>query len=161
MISTKRLDPCKPVLVRMHSECMTGDVFGSLRCDCGEQLAKALAMIRKDGNGAVIYLRQEGRGIGLFEKIRSYRLQEQGYDTVEANVLLGHRPDARTYGKAVRALSDLGVRRIRLLTNNPSKVSEIARLGITVLERVPLIIAANAHNKGYLAVKRDKFKHIF
>jgi GTP cyclohydrolase II len=161
VLSTEKLDTSRPVLVRIHSECMTGDTFGSLRCDCGEQLSKSLEQIRKSGNGALIYLRQEGRGIGLFEKIKSYQLQDKGYDTFEANLLLGHRPDERTYEKAKVALNDLGIKQIRLLTNNPSKVSEIAKLGIEVTERVPLIIKSNKYNQDYFAAKRDKFKHFF
>jgi len=160
-LCTETLDVSAPVLVRIHSECMTGDTFGSLQCDCGEQLEKSLEEINKSGNGILIYLRQEGRGIGLFEKIKSYQLQDKGYDTFEANLLLGHRPDERTYEKAKIALVDLGVKRIRLLTNNPSKVSEIAKLGIEVVERVPLIVTSNKYNKKYFASKRDKFKHFF
>jgi len=150
-----------PALVRIHSECMTGDTFGSLQCDCGEQLEHSLEQISKRGNGILIYLRQEGRGIGLFEKIKSYELQNKGYDTFEANLLLGHRPDERTYEKAKVALIDLGIKSIRLLTNNPSKVSEIAKFGIKVVERVPLVISSNKYNKQYLVSKRDKFKHFF
>ena len=160
-LCTETLDVSAPVLVRIHSECMTGDTFGSLQCDCGEQLEKSLEEINKSGNGILIYLRQEGRGIGLFEKIKSYQLQDKGYDTFEANLLLGHRPDERTYEKAKTALVDLGVKRIRLLTNNPSKVSEIAKLGIEVVERVPLIVTSNKYNKKYFASRRDKFKHFF
>ncbi len=158
---TEKLDTSTPTLVRIHSECMTGDTFSSLQCDCGEQLEQSLEQISKSGNGVLIYLRQEGRGIGLFEKIKSYQLQDKGYDTFEANLLLGHRPDERTYEKAKNALIDLGVKRIRLLTNNPSKVSEIAKLGIDVVERVPLIVTSNKYNKKYFATKRDKFKHFF
>ncbi|MBA3789378.1 GTP cyclohydrolase II [Patescibacteria group bacterium] len=160
-LCTEKLDTSVPVLVRIHSECMTGDTFGSLQCDCGEQLEQSLEQISKSGNSVLIYLRQEGRGIGLFEKIKSYQLQDKGYDTFEANLLLGHRPDERTYEKAKISLTDLGVKRIRLLTNNPSKVSEIAKLGIEVVERVPLIVTSNKYNKKYFASKRDKFKHFF
>lgn len=160
-LCTEKLDTSAPVLVRIHSECMTGDTFGSLQCDCGEQLDQSLEQINKSENGVLIYLRQEGRGIGLFEKIKSYQLQDKGYDTFEANLLLGHRPDERTYEKAKIALADLGVKRVRLLTNNPSKVSEIAKLGIEVVERVPLIVTSNKYNKKYFASKRDKFKHFF
>lgn len=158
---TEKLDTSIPVLVRVHSECMTGDTFGSFKCDCGEQLEQALKQINKSGNGVLVYLRQEGRGIGLFEKIKSYQLQEKGYDTYEANLLLGHRPDERTYEKAKVALFDLEVKYIRLLTNNPSKVSEIAKLGIEVVGRVPLIIKSNKHNKKYFISKQEKFKHFF
>jgi GTP cyclohydrolase II len=158
---TEKLDKTKPALVRIHSECMTGDTFGSLKCDCGPQLEQSLRLIKRDGNGALIYLRQEGRGIGLFEKIKSYKLQDKGYDTFEANLLLGHRPDLRTYEMAKMALGDLGIKSIRLLTNNPAKISEISKLGIKVTERVPLIIPANKFNQRYFATKRDKFKHFF
>lgn len=161
VLFSEKLDTHTPVLTRIHSECMTGDTFGSLKCDCGEQLEKSLEEINKDGNGVLVYLRQEGRGIGLFEKMRSYRLQSKGYDTFEANLLLGHNPDERTYEKAKVALADLSINRIRLLTNNPSKVSEIAKLGIEVTERVSLIIPPNCHNKKYFASKKDKFKHFF
>lgn len=161
VLRTPEFDPTKPVMVRVHSECMTGDTFGSLQCDCADQLHKSLELINASSNGVLIYLRQEGRGIGLFEKIRSYELQRKGYDTFEANVMLGHRPDERTYEWAKTALSDLGVQSIRLLTNNPSKVSEIAKLGVTVVERVPLIAEANQFNKKYFDAKRDKFKHFF
>lgn len=161
VLRTPEFDPTKPVMVRVHSECMTGDTFGSLQCDCADQLHKSLELINASSNGALVYLRQEGRGIGLFEKIRSYELQRKGYDTFEANVILGHRPDERTYEWAKTALNDLGVERIRLLTNNPSKVSEIAKLGITVVERVPLIAETNQFNKKYFDAKRDKFKHFF
>lgn len=148
------------VLVRVHSECMTGDVFCSLNCDCGKQLDKSLQLINKEG-GVFIYLRQEGRGIGLFEKIKAYQLQLEGHDTFEANVLLGHQPDQRTYEMVKTALTDLSVQHIRLLTNNPSKVSEIAKFGIEVAERVPLIVKSNKHNLKYLDTKKDKFKHFF
>ncbi|EKD46396.1 MAG: 3,4-dihydroxy-2-butanone 4-phosphate synthase/GTP cyclohydrolase II [uncultured bacterium] len=161
VLYTEKIDSSAPVLVRIHSECMTGDTFHSLQCDCGEQLENALKKINESGNGVLIYLRQEGRGIGLFEKIKSYQLQNKGYDTFEANLMLGHRPDERTYEKAKMALADLKVRNIKLLTNNPSKVSEIAKLGIKVVERVPLIMKSNKHNKKYFASKRDKFKHFF
>lgn len=160
VLHTEHLNASVPVLVRMHSECMTGDTFHSLQCDCGEQLEQSLIQINKSGNGVLIYLRQEGRGIGLFEKIKSYALQQKGYDTFEANVLLGHHPDSRTYEKARMVLDDLGITRIRLLTNNPAKVSEIEKLGITVVERIPLIIPPNAHNARYLASKREKFNHL-
>lgn len=161
VLYTEKLDTSAPVLVRIHSECMTGDTFCSLQCDCRDQLELSLERIGRDGNGILIYLRQEGRGIGLYEKIKSYALQGKGYDTFEANLLLGHRPDERTYEKAKMALDDLGVNRIRLLTNNPSKVSEIAKLGIEVVERVSVIIASNKYNKRYFESKKDKFKHFF
>jgi GTP cyclohydrolase II len=159
VLYSEQLNPSDTVLVRVHSECFTGDTLESLMCDCREQLHRALELIHQDGNGVLIHLRQEGRGIGLFEKIRSYQLQQKGIDTYEANVMLGHLPDERTYEWAKIALTDLQVSRIRLLTNNPAKVSEIEKLGITVLERVPLVIAANQFDQEYLATKRDKFKH--
>lgn len=161
VLYTEKINPSVPVLVRIHSECLTGDTFGSRQCDCGEQLERALIQINKSGNGALIYLRQEGRGIGLFEKIKSYQLQAKGYDTFEANILLGHRPDERTYENAKIALNDLGVKSINLLTNNPSKVSEIAKLGINVVNRIPLIMESNKYNKKYFSSKQDKFKHFF
>ncbi len=161
VLRTEQFDPKKPVLARIHSECFTGDTLGSLMCDCGEQLNKSLEIINDSKNGALIYLRQEGRGIGLFEKIRTYQLQQKGFDTFEANVILGHKPDERSYEWAKVALTDLGVTQMKLLTNNPSKVSEIAKLGIKVIERVPLIIEANIYNQKYFDVKRDKFKHFF
>jgi 3,4-dihydroxy 2-butanone 4-phosphate synthase / GTP cyclohydrolase II len=148
----------RPALVRVHSECMTGDVFGSLHCDCGQQLAESLSRIGKEG-GVVIYLRQEGRGIGLFEKIKSYRLQAQGIDTFEANVRLGHHPDSRSYGKIKTILDDLQIDHVRLLTNNPCKIAELARAGVQV-ERVPLISKPNRHNRAYLKTKREKFFHL-
>lgn len=161
VLYTEGLDAAKPVLTRVHSECLTGDTLGSLQCDCGEQLARSLETIHESGNGVLIYLRQEGRGIGLFEKIQSYQLQHKGFDTFEANVMLGHRPDERTYEWAKIALDDLGVSKIQLLTNNPSKVSEVAKLGITVSERIPLVMSANEFNQKYFDAKRDKFKHFF
>lgn len=153
------LNTANPVYVRIHSECMTGDTFRSLQCDCGDQLEHALTQIAGQGNGILIYLRQEGRGIGLFEKIKSYALQQKGYDTFDANLLLGHHPDPRTYETAKHVLDDFGVTRVHLLTNNPSKVSEIEKLGIEVVERIPLIISPNEHNERYLATKRDRFNH--
>lgn len=157
---TDELNTNLPVLVRVHSECMTGELVGSLQCDCGQQLLKSLQLIKKEA-GVLIYLRQEGRGIGLFEKIKAYHLQSKGYDTFEANTLLGHRPDARTYEMVKVALEDLNVQCIRLLTNNPSKVSEVAKLGIQVIERVPLIVKPNKYNKFYFETKERKFKHSF
>jgi GTP cyclohydrolase II len=161
VIYTETLNPNDTPLVRIHSECMTGDLFGSLRCDCGDQLEASLNLISKSGNGVLVYLRQEGRGIGLFEKVRSYQLQHQGYDTFEANVLLGHGPDQRTYEHAQTALQDLNITTINLLTNNPSKVSEVAKLGIKVANRIPLVMKTNIHNEKYFEAKRDKFKHFF
>lgn len=160
-LKTKNLDPLKPVLVRIQSECMTGEVFHSYRCDCGEQKDKAMEIIADHGNGVLIYLRQEGRGIGLHEKIKTYLLQDEGYDTHEANILLGHKPDYREYNWAKKILDHLCIKEIKLLTNNPSKVSEISRLGVRVVERVPLVVESNSYNRKYFETKRQKFKHFF
>ncbi|USI74301.1 GTP cyclohydrolase II [Sphingomonas morindae] len=149
-----------PPLVRLHSECLTGDVFGSLKCDCGPQLDAALARIAAQGWGVLLYLRQEGRGIGLVNKLRAYALQDQGFDTVDANVRLGFAIDARDFGVAARMLELLGQRRIRLLTNNPAKVAGLSAAGITVEERVAHAMAPNPHNHGYLATKRDRTGHM-
>jgi len=154
-------EPGVTTLVRIHSECMTGDVFGSLRCDCGEQLHEALERIERAGRGIVLYLRQEGRGIGLGAKIQAYALQEQGRDTVEANLELGFPADARDYWAAAQMLRDLGVERIALMTNNPDKVSELAEYGIETVERVPLEVAASSpFSRRYLETKRDKLGHL-
>lgn len=147
-------------LVRIHSECLTGDALGGLNCDCGKQLSHALKKIGKEG-GVLIYLRQEGRGIGLFEKIKTYAYQKKGYDTFEANVILGHRPDERTYEMAKIVLDDLNVRKIKILTNNPIKISELAKLGIEIDERIPLISRSNRHNRRYFDAKKNKFNHGF
>lgn len=147
-------------LVRLHSECLTGDVFGSQRCDCGRQLRGAMARIAAEGRGIVLYLRQEGRGIGLAHKIHAYALQERGLDTVEANRRLGFEPDLRDYYVGAQMLRDLGVERVRLLTNNPRKVEGLRKYGIEVVERLPLIAPATAHNRRYLRAKRDKLGHL-
>jgi 3,4-dihydroxy 2-butanone 4-phosphate synthase / GTP cyclohydrolase II len=147
------------VLVRVHSECLTGDVFHSLRCDCGEQLEQALAQIETEGLGVLLYMAQEGRGIGLLNKLRAYELQEQGLDTVEANVELGFPADARDYGIGNQILADLGLTTIRILTNNPKKLTGIDGFGLTVVEQVPIEIAPHDENRGYLATKRTKLGH--
>ena len=150
----------EPPLVRVHSECFTGDVLGSERCDCGPQLHAAMEMIENAGRGAVIYMRQEGRGIGLANKLHAYKKQEQGMDTVEANVALGFAPDLRDYGEGAQILADLGLRKVRLLTNNPCKVKGLDGYGIEIAERVPIVIPANAHDRRYLETKREKMGHI-
>jgi len=149
----------EPVLVRVHSECLTGDVFGSLRCDCGRQLEKAMQIIDKEKKGVVLYMRQEGRGIGLEGKIRAYDLQDKGMDTVEANEYLGYKPDMRDYGIGAQILADLGLKNIRLLTNNPRKIVGMQGHGLKVVERVPLEIKPNALNIGYLKTKKEKLGH--
>lgn len=153
--------PEDDVLVRVHSECLTGDAFHSLKCDCGEQLASALMAIEAEGRGVLLYLRQEGRGIGLINKIKAYRLQEQGMDTEEANLALGFPSDMRDYGIGAQILSDLGIRRLRLMTNNPKKLVGIRGHGIDVVERVPLVMQPNAINQRYFDTKEEKMGHMF
>jgi 3,4-dihydroxy 2-butanone 4-phosphate synthase/GTP cyclohydrolase II len=148
-----------PVLVRMHSQCLTGDVFGSKRCECGEQLEVAMSMIAKEGRGVVVYMRQEGRGIGFHNKLRAYALQDKGMDTVEANEALGFPADRRDYGIGMQILLDLGLTSIRLLTNNPAKRAGLEGYGLQLVERVPIIIEANEHNIRYLETKRTKMGH--
>jgi 3,4-dihydroxy 2-butanone 4-phosphate synthase/GTP cyclohydrolase II len=149
----------EPVLVRVHSECLTGDVFGSQRCDCQAQLRKAMAMIADAGRGVLVYLRQEGRGIGLMDKLRAYALQDRGLDTVEANLSLGLPVDKRDYGIGTQILSDIGVRRMVVLTNNPRKYYGLSGFGLEVTDQIPLVIPANAHNERYLRVKQEKLGH--
>jgi 3,4-dihydroxy 2-butanone 4-phosphate synthase/GTP cyclohydrolase II len=150
----------EPVLVRVHSECLTGDIFGSKRCDCGEQLIAAMSMVEKAGNGVVLYMRQEGRGIGLVNKLLAYHLQEQGKDTVEANEALGFKADLRDYGTGAQILKDLGVKKIKLLTNNPKKVIGLKGYDLEIVERIPLEIPPNPVNEKYLKTKRDRLGHL-
>lgn len=149
-----------PTLVRVHSECLTGDVFGSMRCDCGQQLHRAMQMVEKEGSGIVLYMRQEGRGIGLVNKIKAYRLQDDGHDTVEANEKLGFKADLRDYGIGAQILVDLGVKKMRLMTNNPKKIVGLEGYGLEVVERVPIEIEPNEVNQRYLETKRDKLGHL-
>jgi 3,4-dihydroxy 2-butanone 4-phosphate synthase/GTP cyclohydrolase II len=154
-------EPDEPVLVRVHSKCLTGDVFGSRRCDCGPQLHRALQMIDQAGKGVLVYLDQEGRGIGLVNKLRAYNLQDEGHDTVEANVKLGFKADLRDYGIGAQILKDVGVRKLRLMTNNPKKIDGLKKLyDLEVVERVPIEAGLSRENEGYLQVKRDKMGHL-
>jgi len=154
------IDSKKPVLVRVHSECLTGDVFGSMRCDCGEQLAMAMERIAGEERGVLLYMRQEGRGIGFHNKICAYNLQDNGLDTVEANLSLGFEPDLRDYGIGAQILADLGLHKIRLLTNNPKKVIGLEGYGLKVVETVPIIVEPNPHNRRYLETKKKKMGHL-
>jgi GTP cyclohydrolase II len=150
----------EPVLVRVHSECLTGDLLGSTRCDCGEQLDRSLEMISGEGKGVLLYMRQEGRGIGLRDKLRAYNLQDQGLDTVEANLALGHQADARDYDVAALMLKELGLTQISLLTNNPNKIEELQRLGIEIVERIPLQGEVTPENERYLNTKVARMQHL-
>ncbi len=154
------IDPEQPVLVRVHSECMTGDIFSSLRCDCQDQLHTAMTMMEKEGNGVILYLRQEGRGIGLVNKLKAYEYQRQGMDTVEANERLGFEADMRDYGVGAQMLVDLGVKKMRLLTNNPKKMIGLEGYGLSVEEQVPIQVEVNCHNQGYLQCKQAKMGHL-
>ncbi|MBK8500263.1 MAG: bifunctional 3,4-dihydroxy-2-butanone-4-phosphate synthase/GTP cyclohydrolase II [Flavobacteriales bacterium] len=151
--------PDEPLLVRVHSSCVTGDIFGSCRCDCGPQLHRAMEMIDAAGKGVIVYMQQEGRGIGLLNKLKAYKLQEQGADTVEANAMLGFDMDVRDYGVGAQILHDLGVRKMRLLTNNPRKRTGLVGYGLEIVENLPIEIAANAHNERYLRTKKEKMGH--
>ncbi len=155
-----QVESLSAVLVRVHSECFTGDVLGSNRCDCGEQLHCAIMQIAEAGSGVLIYLRQEGRGIGLLDKLHAYNLQDKGYDTVDANLLLGHQADERDYAVAALILKDLGVESIRLLTNNPQKIDSLRELGISVIERVPVEPTINDENAAYITTKIERMNHL-
>ena len=151
--------PDEPVLVRVHSSCATGDIFGSMRCDCGEQLHKAMELIDKEGKGAVIYLNQEGRGIGLMEKMKAYKLQEEGMDTVDANICLGHQADERDYGVGAQILREIGITKMRLLTNNPVKRVGLEAYGLEIVENVPIEVTPNEYNERYLHTKKERMGH--
>ncbi len=154
-------EPNEPVLVRVHSSCVTGDIFHSLRCDCGEQLAKSMEMIEKEGKGAIIYINQEGRGIGLVNKLKAYKLQEQGLDTVEANLKLGFKMDERDYGVGAQIIREIGITKMRLMTNNPTKRAGLIGYGLEIVENIPIVVEPNPHNKKYFDTKRDKMGHEF
>jgi len=154
------IDSKKPILVRVHSECLTGDIFGSLRCDCGDQLKKTMKMMDDEGAGVLLYIRQEGRGIGLVNKLKAYKLQDKGLDTVEANVELGFKADMRNYGLGAQVLVDLGVRKMRLITNNPRKIVGLQGYGLSIVEQVPIEIDPNEHNRSYLQCKKLKMGHL-
>ncbi len=155
------VDPEDPILVRVHSECLTGDVFGSRRCDCGNQLEKAMHMVEAAGKGVILYMQQEGRGIGLLNKIKAYALQDQGCDTVEANLRLGFKPDLRDYGLGAQMLADLGVKKMRLMTNNPTKIVGLEGYGLEVVEQVPIVVEPCSTNLRYLKTKKEKMGHLY
>ena len=149
----------EPVLVRVHSSCATGDIFGSMRCDCGDQLHKAMERIEKEGKGAIVYLNQEGRGIGLMEKMKAYKLQEEGMDTVDANLCLGHQVDERDYGVGAQILREIGIHKMRLLTNNPVKRVGLEAYGLEIVENVPIEVTPNPYNERYLHTKKERMGH--
>lgn len=149
----------EPILVRVHSSCATGDIFGSLRCECGEQLHKAMEMIDKEGKGVIVYMNQEGRGIGLMNKIKAYKLQEEGLDTVDANIHLGFDPDERDYGVGASILREIGVRRMRLITNNPVKRAGLEGYGLQIVENVPIEVGINEYNEKYMRTKKERMGH--
>ena len=149
----------EPILVRVHSSCLTGDIFGSCRCDCGPQLHRAMEIIEKEGKGVIVYLNQEGRGIGLLNKLKAYELQEKGFDTVEANIKLGFKMDERDYGVGAQILRDLGISKIKLMTNNPRKRAGLIGYGLEIVENIPIEIPANPHNTSYLQTKKNKMGH--
>ena len=151
----------EPTLVRIHSECLTGDAFSSLKCDCGPQLNATMELIQQYGRGAILYLRQEGRGIGLTNKIRAYALQDQGHDTVDANLLLNLPADARRYDMTTIMLKQLGIHKVKLITNNPNKIQSLKKLGIDVVDRLPLVVGKNPFNEAYLRTKRDRMAHMY
>jgi 3,4-dihydroxy 2-butanone 4-phosphate synthase/GTP cyclohydrolase II len=153
-------DEEEPVLVRVHSQCITGDIFGSMRCDCGDQLATAMQLVEKEGKGVILYMKQEGRGIGLLNKLKAYKLQEEGMDTVEANEALGFKMDHRDYGIGCQILRDLNIRKLRLMTNNPTKRVALGGYGLEIVERVPIEITPNEVNEKYLRTKRDRMGHL-
>jgi 3,4-dihydroxy 2-butanone 4-phosphate synthase/GTP cyclohydrolase II len=154
------IDPEKPVLVRVHSECLTGDIFGSMRCDCGDQLVKSMQQIEQEGSGVFLYIRQEGRGIGLVNKLKAYVLQDEGYDTVDANIKLGFKPDMRDYGIGAQILADLGVKQMKIMTNNPKKMVGLEGYGLSIVEQVPIEIDPNEINQGYLQCKKMRMGHM-